>query len=302
MHAEPNLLVEMRGVVKRYPLFTLNDLNLSLPEGQIMGLVGPNGAGKSTILKLLLGFAHPDAGKIQVLGHDIPREQVAVKQKAAYVSEEMRLYGERNIGWHLQLMAGFFKSWDAGYAAHVMRRFDLRPEQTIKHLSLGERIKTNLVLALARRPQLLVLDEPSTGLDPVARHELIAELFELMLDENNSVIFSSQYTQDVERLSDSIAFIDKGELISCQNKESYLDQWRRLELRRAPGTSLPEGLYCQSESDRHLSAIDTGFHKDRVQQLEQAGVEVIHQHIMTLEEIFIHQVLLRRNESAERKS
>lgn len=289
-------MVEMRSVVKRYPLFTLQHLNLTLPRGQIMGLVGPNGAGKSTILKLLVGFVRADEGSISVLGLDIPKEEVAVKQHAAYVSEEMRLFGEQTIGWHLQLVARVFKTWDPAYAAHITDRFDLKTSQTIKTLSLGQRIKANLVLALARRPRLLILDEPSTGLDPVARHELTAELFELMLDEGNSVLFSSQYTQDVERLSDSIAFIDNGQLISCCDKETYMDQWKRIEVSPPPGAVLPEGLHCVQQSGSSASIIDTAFQKHRLIQLEQAGYEIRQVNNLTLEEIFIQQVLIRRQQ------
>lgn len=296
MHSESDTLVEMRGVVKRYPLFTLQHLDLTLPRGQIMGLVGPNGAGKSTILKLLMGFVRADEGSVEVLGLRIPEDEVAVKQYAAYVSEEMRLFGEQTIEWHLQFMARFFSSWDRAYAAHIADRFGLNRSQIVKNLSLGQRIKTNLVLALARRPQLLVLDEPSTGLDPVARHELTAELFELMLDENNSVLFSSQYTQDVERLSDTIAFIDNGQLISCRDKESYMDQWKRLEVSPPPNAPLPSGLHCMQQSASSASLIDTAFQNDRLAQLKHAGVEVRQVCNLTLEEIFIQQVLIRRQQ------
>lgn len=298
MHSASDKLVEMRSVVKRYPLFTLEHLDLTLPKGQIMGLVGPNGAGKSTILKLLVGFVKADEGVIRVLGLDIPREQIAVKQQVAYVSEEMRLFGEQTIEWHFQLVARFFSSWDPAYAAHIAARFDLNTRQTVKTLSLGQRIKTNLVLALARRPRLLILDEPSTGLDPVARYELTAELFELMLDEDNSVLFSSQFTQDVERLSDSIAFIDNGQLISCCDKETYMDQWKRIEISPTPTGALPQGLYCEQQGASSASLIDTAFQQDRLTQLKQAGMQVRQVCNLTLEEIFIQQVLIRRQHKA----
>lgn len=294
MQPGSDTVVEMRGVSKRYPLFALDRLNLTLPQGQMLGLVGPNGAGKSTILKMLLGFVQADEGSIRVLGHDMPHAQVAVKQRASYVSEEMRLYPEQTVGWHLGLMAKCFECWDKTYASHLLKRFDLLPQQTVRSLSLGQRIKANLVLALARRPQLLVLDEPSTGLDPVARYELIAELFELMLDENNSVIFSSQYTQDVERLSDVIAFIDGGQLISCCDKESYLDQWRRIEVRQCVSSALPDGVHYEQLNEVQTSLIDTRYHPLRSEELKSVGFEIRQVQHLTLEEIFIQQVLIRR--------
>jgi len=140
----------------------------------------------------------------------------------------------------------------------------------------------------------MVFDEPSTGLDPVARYELTAVLLNLMLDENNSVIFSSQHTQDVERLSDSIAFLDRGELISCQNKEDYLDKWRRIIFQDEPEGSLPKGLHPAILQPVGTVLIDDQFSSSRAQQLVSLGFEIREIQHLTLEEIFIQQTLLRR--------
>lgn len=296
MNPDSHLLVEMLQVTKHYPLFTLNRVDLNLPQGEIMGLIGPNGAGKSTILKLLMGFTLADSGSIRVLNQAIPQHAAEIKQHTAYVSEEMRLYGQQTIAWHMQLMAKCFTSWDQHYAQHILQRFELSGEKKIEHLSLGQRIKTNLLLALARRPQLLVLDEPSTGLDPIARHELTSSLFELILNEKNSVIFSSQFTQDVERLSDTITFIDNGELISSQDKESYLDQWRYLELTIPANSTLPADIHLLNQTGAYASAIDTQFHAARIMQLQQAKITVQQVRNLSLEEIFIQQILLRRHQ------
>lgn len=297
MAADSNALVSMRGVCKHYPMFTMNNFNLTLPRGQVLGVVGPNGAGKSTLLKMLMGLVGADAGEINVLGYQVPEQEVVLKHYAAYVSEDMRLFGDFSIRWHMELVAECFpSSWDAAYAQHIVKKFELNPEQKVGHLSLGQRVKATLLLALARRPKLLVLDEPSTGLDPVARHELTSELFELMLDEDNGVIFSSQFTQDVERLSDNIAFIDSGEMISCQDKESYLEQWRRLQLAGGDQARLPGELYVSASAGGRLTVVDHQFGPERLGQLASAGFEVMHAQPLTLEEIFIQQVLMRRQQ------
>src|SRR5262245_32966040 len=171
--------IEMRRVRKTYRFFTLDDLSLDLEPGQIMGFVGPNGAGKSTTLRLLMGMIAPDAGEIRVLGHAIPEAQAAAKRNVGFVSAEMRLLPHATLGWHMNFVKSIYPEWDGGYAATLVKRFNLKPEQRAHSLSLGEHVKATLLLALARRPRLLILDEPTTGLDPVARHEVIGELMDV---------------------------------------------------------------------------------------------------------------------------
>ncbi len=203
-----DLAIECRGVDKTFRYFSLRDVSLELPCGQVLGLVGPNGAGKSTLVRILMGLVRADRGEVRVLGRSIPAEQAAAKRDVGYVSEDMRLYGTETVGWHMRFVAAIFPDWDAPYAQTLLKRFNLREEQTIRHLSHGERAKATLLLALARRPRLLLLDEPTTGFDPVARHELLTELADVLRDERRAILFSSHHTQDVEQISDAIAFID----------------------------------------------------------------------------------------------
>ena len=151
----------------------------------------------------------------------------------------MRLHGNVSLAWHMKLMASIYPAWDAAYADVLLRRFNLHREQAIKALSHGERVKATLLLVLARRPRLLLLDEPTTGLDPVARHEILTELMAVVQDERRAILFSSHNTQDVEQISDQIAFIDRGRIIDASDKESFLDRWRRLHLDVPAGVELP---------------------------------------------------------------
>ncbi len=171
-----DLAVQLDGVGKDYRFFSLNDIRLELPYGHIMGFIGPNGAGKSTTLRILMGLVHQDRGDVRVLGQPMPAGQVAAKWDVGFASEDMRLYDGATLDWHLRLIRSIYPSWDQAYAQTLLKRFDLRPEQRMKGMSHGQRVKATLLLVLARRPRLLVLDEPTTGLDPVARHEVLARI------------------------------------------------------------------------------------------------------------------------------
>jgi ABC-2 type transport system ATP-binding protein len=293
-----DLAVELSGVSKKYRYFTLEDIHLKLPRGQIMGLIGPNGAGKSTTIRILMGLVHQDAGEVRVLGHRMPAEQVAAKWDIGFASEDMRLYDSMTLGWHLSFMQSIYPKWDASYAQILLKRFGLRAEQKMKGLSHGQRVKAAILLVLARKPQLLVLDEPTTGLDPVARHEILRELTGVMADEGRSILFSSHNTQDVEQISDQITFIDRGRIIDSMDKETYLDRWRRLRLEVPLGIELPPlpGIVGVQRQGRLAVATSNAFAPDLAHAYEHTGVRVQSIESMTLEEIFVANVEHSREE------
>ena len=293
-----DLAIELKGVGKTYPWFALDNVHLKLPHGQIMGLIGPNGAGKSTTIRILLGLVQQDRGEVRVLGRRMPSEQVAAKWDIGFASEDMRLYEGMTLGWHMNFIRSIYPNWDAAYAQLLLKRFGLRAEQKIKGLSHGQRVKATLLLVLARRPRLLVLDEPTTGLDPVARHEILRELTAVMTDEGRSILFSSHNTQDVEQISDQITFIDRGRIIDSMDKEAYLDRWRRLRLEIQPGAVLPflPGIIGISREGRLAVATANAFAADMANAYECAGVRVKSIDTMTLEEIFVANVERSREE------
>jgi ABC-2 type transport system ATP-binding protein len=288
--------VEFSQVTKRYKHFTLDHVDLQLEVGSIMGFVGANGAGKSTTLRILMGLVHQDEGSVQVLGRTIPNEQAAAKREIGFVSEDMRLYGAPTLEWHMNFIRSIYPDWDRPYADTLLKRFDLKPQQKIKGMSHGQRVKAALLLALARRPKLLVLDEPTTGLDPIARREVLGELMAVLADEERTVFFSSHNTLDVEQISDRIAFIDRGRIVECSDKETFLDRWRRLRLVLAPQSKLP-GLpgVVQVEGSGRLPVVTTNrFEPAMVAAYKEAGAAVQSVDAMTLEEIFVATVESRR--------
>jgi ABC-2 type transport system ATP-binding protein len=293
-----NLAVQFDKVRKEYPHFVLDDISFEVPEGGIMGFIGANGAGKSTTIRILMGLIHPDRGSVRLLGHPMPAEQAAAKGDIGYASEDMRLYKAATLAWHMSFIASIYPSWDQTYAESLLRRFDLRAEQKIKGLSHGQRVKAALLLILARRPRLLVLDEPTTGLDPVARHEVLAELMEVLADERRSILFSSQNTLDVEQISDQITFIDRGRIIDSGDKETFLDRWRRVRLEIPPGVVLPKlpGTVGRSGSGRLAVVTTSRYEPAMAAAYQDAGATVNAVDNMTLEEIFVANVMSRREE------
>jgi len=290
--------IDVAGVGKKYPYFELKDIEFRLDHGCVMGFIGPNGAGKSTTIRILMGLIHQDRGVVRVLGHAMPAEQTIAKQDMGFVSEDMRLYGHASIGWHMDFIKSIYPTWDSAYADELVRRFGLTPEQKIKGLSHGQRVKVALLLVLARRPRLMILDEPTTGLDPVARREVLAELMRVVENEERSILFSSHNTQDVEQIADQITFIDRGQIIDSRDKETFLDNWRRVRLEVPDGITVPSlpGI-VHEEQDGHLAVLTiNSYSPDMATSFQQAGTTVRDVTPMTLEEIFISSVASNRTE------
>jgi ABC-2 type transport system ATP-binding protein len=291
-----DLSVHFDGVGKRYPHFSLENIHLELPTGSIMGFIGANGAGKSTTIRILMGLVHQDEGSVRVLGHSMPAEQAAAKLDIGFVSEDMRLYGQATLAWHMDFLRPIYPRWDQSYAEELARRFDLKLQQKIKGLSHGQRVKAALLLALARSPRLLVLDEPTTGLDPVARVEVLDELMAVLADEDRTILFSSHNTLDVEQISDQITFIDRGRIIDSDDKEAFLDRWRRLRLVLPPDGVVPRlpGVVEVGGSSRLPVLTTNRYEPVMVSVCNDLGATVQAVDSMTLEEIFVANVHSRR--------
>ena len=283
------LAFSLAGIGKRYPHFALQDITLDLPEGQVMGLVGVNGAGKTTLLRLLTGLAAADTGEVTVLGHRLPEGQVAAKRDIGFASEDMRLYRGQTLRWHMDLMRGIYPGWSEDYAAELLKRFDLRAEQALGGFSHGQRVKALLLLCLARRPRLLLLDEPTTGLDPVARIEVLEALADVLRDEQRSVLFSSHNTHDVEQMADSVTFLHQGRMVASAEKHAFIESWRRVVCQGV----LPEGLAAWPEIasarangslvEIKARAWDAGMPA----RLAALGLQVQRDDPMALEDIFV---------------
>src|SRR5580704_7962215 len=206
--------IETIGLCKSYgSTHAVRDLNLTVQPNRITAFLGLNGAGKSTTIKMLLGIVKATAGSGKVLGRriDNPADNVAMRRAVAFVSEDKRLYGYMTVEQIIRFTSGFFPDWRSDVAASLLRKYELPPGRKISHLSKGMRTKLDLLLAVSRRPALLILDEPSEGLDPLGIEQLLETLVTQCAD-GTSVFFSSHQIAEVERISDHVCAIHKGSL------------------------------------------------------------------------------------------
>ena len=233
-------LIEIQGLCKHYKDFTLDHIDLTVPAGQIVGLIGENGAGKTTTLKALLGVIHPDGGTMRLLGGD-PGDP-AVRGQVGVVFEDSYFYGgltPRQIG---RIMAGIHPAWDESLFQDYCRRFDLEGNKPVKDFSRGMRMKMSLATALSHRPRLLVMDEATSGLDPVVRGEMLDLFLEFIQDEGRGILMSSHITGDLERIADQIAYIHRGKLLFQQDKDLLLEDMAILRCSAKDIDALPQNL------------------------------------------------------------
>ena len=281
--------IALQGVRKQYDDFALHDIDLVLPAGQVMGLVGVNGAGKSTLLRLLMGLVRADGGTVEVLGQRLPQAQVAVKRAIGYASDDMRLYRGQSLRWHMDFIRSVYPEWDEAYAQALLMRFDLRPQQVLGGFSHGQRVKALLLLIFARHPRLLLLDEPTTGLDPVARGEVLDAIADVLRDEERSILFSSHNTADIEQMADSITFLHAGRVVASRDKESFLDGWRRIVCRGASTEALRQlpGVASVRDSAPLLEVKTGAFDDGTLPALQALGLAIESVEPMSLEDIFV---------------
>ena len=245
-------LIEIQGLCKHYKDFTLDHIDLTVPEGQIVGLIGENGAGKTTTLKALLGVIRPDGGAIRLLGGD-PGDP-AIRSQVGVVFEDSYFYGGLCARQIDRIMAGIHATWDSALFHGYCRRFDLEEGKPVKDFSRGMRMKMSLATALAHRPKLLVMDEATSGLDPVVRGEMLDLFLEFIQDEGHGVLMSSHITADLERIADQIAYIHKGRLLFQQDKDLLLEDMAILRCSASEIDSLPKNLVVARRGGAYGSA------------------------------------------------
>jgi ABC-2 type transport system ATP-binding protein len=209
---------------------------MHVPAGSVYGFLGPNGAGKTTTFRLLLGLTPPAAGSITVLGRSMPREHVAVMARTGYVPERPHLYPTLTVDQALRYHSSFHERWDEAWARDLQRQFSLVSDRRVGSLSKGETGKLMMLLALAQQPELLVLDEPTDGLDPVVRREVLEALLTYVASHSATVLISSHLVHELERICDWIAVMDRGNLVTELPMQEFKDGIKRLSVFNVPET------------------------------------------------------------------
>jgi ABC-2 type transport system ATP-binding protein len=268
----------------------LNQVSLQVRRGRVFGLVGANGAGKTTLIKHLLGRLKAESGSVRVFGFDPVADPVAVLSRLGYLSENRDLPAWMRVDELLRYTEAFYPKWDPAYAEELRRQFGLDPRAKIKTLSRGENAKAGLLIALAFRPELLLLDEPSSGLDPVVRRDILEAIIRTVADEGRTVIFSSHLLEEVERVADDLAMMFNGRVVLAGELENVKENHHRLVLRfDSPQPSTPKvpGVLRLTGGGQEWTAICNGKRDEAVAAAARAGGRVVAEDSPSLEEIFV---------------
>ncbi|WP_324823750.1 ABC transporter ATP-binding protein [Sinanaerobacter sp. ZZT-01] len=217
--------LEIKELTKHYPTFQLKNVNLTLPTGTIVGFIGENGAGKTTTIKLILNELKKESGTIEILGLDYEKNEREIKQQLGVVLDEGFFYDSVTPLQISKVMACLYANWDQTLYLDFLSKFKLPGKQSIKEFSKGMRMKLSIAAALSHHPKLLILDEPTNGLDPIVRNELLDLFLEFIQDEEHSILFSSHITSDLEKIADYICFIHEGEIILQDSKDTILENF-----------------------------------------------------------------------------
>ena len=291
------IVVETAGLQKRYETVeALRGLDLRVPAGSIFGFLGRNGAGKTTTIKILLGMVRPTGGRATVFGLavDNPVASVEIRRRAAFISDEKDLYDSMTVDEMIRFTAGFFPKWRADLEQRYLQKFELPRDRKVKALSRGMRTKLALLLSLSRGAELLVLDEPTAGLDPAMTEEVLQALVSHAAAEGMTIFFSSHQIAEVDQIADSIAIIDRGRTVVAGALDDLRENFRRIQLvfdGEVPAATFhAPGVARVRRSGRVLTVLSTAGAEpvlDRARALHPVSMDVVP---VTLKEIFLESV------------
>lgn len=278
--------------LKRYfgPVRAVEGLNLKVPEGSITGILGPNGAGKTTTLHILTGILRRDLGKVSVFGYDPEKDPVATKSRTGFVMENPCGEPRFTIRQQLDFHKAFRPSWDNNFEKELLNLFRLREDKPNYSLSRGEQAKLALICALAFRPDLLILDDPTSGLDPLARREFIDGILRVLSDEGCTVLFSTHQVDDIERVADRIIMVDEGRDILSDSLENIRQNWRCFRLffnrDKAPDSVNIPGIFRWEPANNEGIAIINKFSEETLTALKKLDEHTV-QADYSLEDIYL---------------
>jgi ABC-2 type transport system ATP-binding protein len=276
---------EIKNLVKKYPDFQLGPVDMILEPGTVLGYIGPNGSGKTTTMHCLTGLVKADKGEMNIFGRNNHPNKPAWKLDIGYVGDVHVFYERWSAAKNLKFLSQFYPNWSEELAEKLAARFKLPLKKKAKELSTGNRVKLSLVAALAHSPKLLLLDEPTAGLDPVVRAEVLDTLFEVLEDGERAIFYSTHILTDINRLADELAFLSDGKIIKRVAKDDLTDSWRRISFRLQDRTKISGVVEHQMEgTDQQIVSSNV---VETLNHLKELGAENIQETRMTIEEISV---------------
>lgn len=279
-------MLEVSQLRKKYPNFALGPIDLALEAGSMNGLVGPNASGKSTLFRCIIGTVRPDYGSIQVAGLDARRHSGGWRNEIGYVGDYTPLFDHLTGAANLSIFSGFYENWSEQLAESLAAKLDLDLTIKARSYSTGQRAKLAVVIALAHRPKLLLLDEPATGLDPVARSIFLETLYELMQQEAFTLLYSTHHVEEIERIADHLILLRDGKVLQRVDKEDLVESWRRLTFRTANGPGEIPGQIRLRHDGHDYEAVSSSAN-DAIDYLQLSGASDIQVSRLPLEEICV---------------
>ena len=282
MTDDPSVL-SVRGLAHRVGRFDLGPIDLDLPEGSITALIGPNGAGKTTLIDLVYGLGQAKAGRIGMGGLSLPRDLVALRQRVGYVSPELAFAGFGRVGAALDYVSGFYPAWRADECNRLLDLFALSRRDKIGGLSFGARTRLSLIMALARETDVLLLDEPTTGLDVAGRHHLFTELLRYIDQPGRAILISSHQLTELERIADRVAVMRQGRIVACGSTGDLVERYQQWDI-ALPGAepALPDTVRVLGRQPNRLRVM-----VDLADAQDLSEFDIVAQVPMNLEEVYL---------------
>ena len=283
---ESTAAARLSGLIKRFPGFQLGPLDLTIEPGTVLALVGPNGAGKTTTLNCMAGLIVPEEGGTEVFGAPVHPARPEYRRDVGYVGEESGFFQRWTAGRNLDYLAKLLPGWSHDRARRLSERIALPLGKPVNALSRGNRTKLALVAALAHGPRLLLLDEPTAGLDPVVRSEVLDVLWEITEDGEHAVLYSTHVLSDISRLADELAFLRDGQLVLRTGRDELSERWRRVSFRLHDGDVELAGV-VEHRRVRAEHQVITQDAPATLQQLTELGAEAVEVSRMSVDEIAV---------------